>query len=141
MRALGQLADPAVLRVLFKSLGVTIMAFALLAGAGWFGFDALLGWAGLDDTLFAGAGDLRALASMLLVIGWLWLSWRIVAMTVIQFFAEDVVRAVEARHYPQAASAARDLPVAEQVKTGLGSAGRALLFNLTSAPATPRSAT
>ena len=134
MRALGQLADPAVLRVLGKSLGVTIMAFALLAGAGWFALDGLLGWMGLDDTLFVGAGDLRALASMLLVIGWLWLSWRIVAMAVIQFFAEDVVRAVEARHYPQAASAARDLPWAEQVKTGLGSAGRALLVNLLALP-------
>lgn len=134
MRALGQLADPAVLRVLFKSLGVTITAFALLAGAGWFAFDALLSWAGLGDTLFAGAGDLRGLVSLLLAVGWLWLSWRIVAMAVIQFFAEDVVRAVEARHYPQAASAARDLPLAEQVKAGLGSASRALLVNLLALP-------
>jgi uncharacterized protein involved in cysteine biosynthesis len=53
---------------------------------------------------------------------------------VIQFFAEDVVRAVEARHYPQAASAARDLPWAEQIKAGLGSAGRALLVNLLALP-------
>ena len=60
----------------------------------------------------------------------LWLSWRIVAMLVIQFFAEDVVHAVEARHYPAAATAARDLTVAEQVQAGLGAAGRALLANL-----------
>ena len=67
---------------------------------------------------------------ILLTLAGLWLSWRIVAMLVIQFFAEAVVHAVEARHYPAAASAARDLSVAEQLQAGLGAAGRALLANL-----------
>ncbi len=134
LRALGQLADPAVLRVLAKSLGVTITVFLLVATMGWFAFDWLLARAGLADSRFAGASDLRGAASLLLALAGLWLVWRIVAMAVIQFFAEDVVRAVEARHYPQAASAARDLPMAEQVKAGLGSAGRALVFNLGALP-------
>ena len=134
LRAFGQLADPVVLRVLAKSLGVTVLVFLAVATAGWFAFDWLLASAGLADSRFAGAEGLRGAASLLLALAGLWLTWRIVAMAVIQFYAEDVVRAVEARHYPHAASAARDLAVAEQVKAGLGSAGRALLVNLIATP-------
>ncbi len=132
--ALGQLADPRVMRVLLKSLGVTLIAFVLVATAGWFALDWALANAGLGNELFDGAQDLRGMAAMLLSLAGLWLIWRIVAMLVIGFFAEDVVRAVEARHYPQAASAARDLPMAEQVRVGLGAAGRALLVNLVALP-------
>ena len=132
--ALRQLADPAVLRVLGKSVALTMALFVILAGAGWFALDAMLAGAGLSDGLFAGAQDVRALLALLLALGSLWLGWRVIAMAVIQFFAEDVVRAVEARHYPQAASAARDLPPAEQVRAGLASAMRALLINLAALP-------
>ncbi len=132
--ALAQLADPRVLRVLGKSLAVTLLAFVAIAGLGWFALDWLLALAGLEDGLFAGAGDVRKMVSLLLALGWLFLTWRIVAMVVIQFFAEEVVHAVEARHYPAAASAARDLTLPEQVRAGLGSAGRALLFNLLALP-------
>lgn len=132
--ALGQLADPRVLRVLLKSVGVTLIGFLLLATTGWFAFDWGLSSAGLGDGLFAGASELRGIAAFLLALAGLWLSWRIVAMLVIQFFAEDVVHAVEARHYPAAATAARDLTVAEQVQAGLGAAGRALLANLLALP-------
>lgn len=133
-RALGQLADPAVLRVLAKSLGVTVLVFLVVATAGWFAFDWLLARAGLADSRFVGAEGLRGAASLLLALAGLWLVWRVVAMAVIQFYAEDVVRAVEARFYPHAASAARDLPLGEQVKAGLGSAGRATVFNLAALP-------
>lgn len=134
VRALGQLADPAVLRVLAKSLGVTVLVFLVVATAGWFAFDWLLARAGLADSRFAGAEGLRGAASLLLALAGLWLVWRVVAMAVIQFYAEDVVRAVEALHYPHAASAARDLPLGEQVRAGLGSAGRATVFNLAALP-------
>lgn len=133
-RALGQLSDGKVLRILARSIGVTLVAFILVATAGWFAFDAALEWAGLGDTLFAGAGGLRQVASFLLAVTGLWLVWRVVAMAVIQFYAEDVVRAVEARHYPQAASAARDLDTGEQLRAALGGAGRALLANLVALP-------
>lgn len=132
--ALAQLADPRVLRVLGKSLAVTLLAFVAITGLGWFALDWLLALAGLEDGLFAGAGDVRKMVSLLPALGCLFLTWRIVAMVVIQFFAEEVVHAVEARHYPAAASAARDLTLPEQVRAGLGSAGRALLFNLMALP-------
>ncbi|MEO5705427.1 MAG: EI24 domain-containing protein [Alteraurantiacibacter sp.] len=125
--SLRQLGEPAVLRVLLKSLGVSLLLFAALALAGWWGLDALLERAGLAE-------DLRGLASLVLTLLGLWLCWRLIAMLVIQFYAEDVVRAVEARHYPQAASAARDLPWNEALRVSLSNAGRALLFNLIALP-------
>ena len=102
--ALGQLADGRVIRILLKSLAVTLVLFALVAWGGWYGLDALLDWLGLDEGLVAGGGTLRQLASLVLTLLGLWLAWRIVAMAVINFFADEVVVAVEARHYPQAAA-------------------------------------
>ena len=131
---LRQLLDPAVRRILVKSLAVTLLVFAAVAGIGWFALDGLLAWAGLGDTVFAGAGALRGVASALLTIVGLWLVWRIVAMAVIQFFADEVVVAVERSHYPAQASMARDLTMGEQAGNALRAGGRALLFNLLAAP-------
>ncbi len=125
--ALRQLGEPAVLRVVLKSVGVSMLLFVALALAGWWGLDALLERAGLTE-------DLRSLASLVLVLLGLWLGWRVVAMAVIGFYAEDVVRAVEARHYPHAVSAARDLPWGETLQASLRSAGRALGFNFLALP-------
>ena len=132
--AFAQLGDGKVLAILAKSIGVSIIAFIIVAAAGWYLFDAVLAWLGMADELFMGAEGLRQLASFLMAIAGLWLVWRLVAMAVIQFFAEDIVCAVEARHYPAQASAARDLTRGEQVKAALGGAGRALLVNLVALP-------
>jgi uncharacterized protein involved in cysteine biosynthesis len=132
--ALGQFADPRVLRILLKSLAVTVVLFVLVAVGGWYlldwGFTAL----GLDGRLFAGADEVRGLASLFLTLLGLWLAWRIVAMAVIQFFADDVVQAVEQRYYPQAAARARDLPVRAQLSTSFRAGFRALFVNLAAAP-------
>ena len=132
--ALRQLFDGAVLRILLKSLIVTVVIFLAVAWLGWMGIDWLLQGFGLSDTLFYGAEGVRGLASLVLALVGLWLTWRIVAMAVIQFYAEDVVKAVEARHYPEKAGTARELPAREQVSNGLKSAGRALLVNLIALP-------
>src|SRR5687768_8689308 len=132
--ALGQLADPRVIRILLKSLAVSILLFAGVAWGGWYALDGLLGWLGLEDDAFVGAGTVRELASLLLALLGLWLAWRIVALAVINFFADEVVQAVEARHYPEAAARARDLPVSEQFSTSARAALRALLVNLAILP-------
>lgn len=132
--ALGQLADTRVLRILLKTLAVTVILFAVVAGTGWYALDWALTEAGLHDSLFTGAEGVRGLASLLLALAGLWLAWRIVAMAVIQFYADEVVQAVEARHYAGAAVQARDLPVTEQVTTSVRAALRALLINLAVLP-------
>lgn len=132
--AFTQLADGRTLRILAKSLAVSLAIFAAIGGGGWYLLDALLERGGVADSLFTEAGALRGLAAALATVLGLWLTWRIVAMAVIQFFADEVVQAVEARHYTQAAGTARNLSSGEQLAASLGSAGRALLVNLAALP-------
>ena len=132
--SLRQLFEGRVLRILLKSAGVSLLAFALVATAGW----NLLDWAlerfGFGDTLFAGSGAMRgALAALATFVG-LWLTWRLVAMAVVQFFADEVVEAVEAQHYPDAAQHVRQLSLGQEARGALRGTGRALLANLIAAP-------
>ncbi|MCB2066924.1 MAG: EI24 domain-containing protein [Erythrobacter sp.] len=131
---LGQLFDGAVLRVLLKSLGVTLLWFVLVAVAGWYALDWLLASGGLEDSLFAGAEGLRGALSLVLALLGLWLAWRIVAMAVVQFYADEVVLAVERKHYPAMAQQARELSFGQQARVAAGAAGRALLANLVALP-------
>jgi len=131
---LRQLLEPQVLRILTKSFAVTLAVFAVVAVAGWYALDWLIARSGLEDGLFYGAGSLRGIASALLALLGLWLTWRVVAMAVIQFYADEVVIAVEQKHYPHAASTARELTLAEQTRQALRAGGRALLANLLAAP-------
>ncbi len=134
MLSLRQLADPAVLRILLRCAALTIIGFIALSWAGWFAFSWALEWAGLSDTLFSGASWLRDAAAALLAVLGLWLAWRLVAMAAIQFYADEIVKAVEASHYPQAASAARDLSLGQEAKKGAASILRTLGVNLLALP-------
>ena len=125
----SQLGDPAILKILFKSLLITLGIFLLVGWGLSFGFEAALEWAGLENG--GGAGTLLAILAT--IIG-AWLLFRFVALFVLQFFAEDVVRAVEAKHYPDAASAARSLSFGEELKNGTRATLRALLANLVALP-------
>lgn len=125
----SQLGDPAILKVLGKSLLITLAIFLLLGWGLSFGFEAALEWAGLEE----GSDGGTLLAVLATVIG-AWLLFRFVALFVLQFFAEEVVRAVEARHYPDAATAARSLAFYEEMRNGVRSTLRALLVNLVALP-------
>jgi len=83
--ALGQLADPRMLRLLLKTAAITLLLFAVLGTLGWFALDWALGQAGLRDGLFTGAEGLRGLASLVLVLIAGWLLWRVGAVAVIGF--------------------------------------------------------
>ena len=127
--SVGQLADPAILRVLAKTALISLVIFAGLGVGLYFAIEATLIWLGGEDA--GGFGALVAAAGMLVAA---WLLFRVVALFVLQFFAEDVVRAVEARHYPDAATSVRDLPLREEIRNGLRSFGRTLGFNLLALP-------
>lgn len=132
--ALGQLGDRRVLTVLGKSLVVTLVLFAVIGWAAWWGGDRLLEWAGVDDRRFDAAEGVRGLLALLGVLVGGLLLWRIVALAVIQLFADEVVVVVEERHYPAAAATARRLGLGEELANAARSAGRALLFNLLALP-------
>jgi CysZ protein len=67
-------------------------------------------------------------------VGLAWLLWRAVAIAVIGLFADEVVEAVEARHYPDALKSAHHVSFARSLRMGLGSAARAVLANLVASP-------
>ncbi|HEX9955539.1 MAG TPA: EI24 domain-containing protein [Allosphingosinicella sp.] len=131
--AFGDLAHPAMRRVLVKSLAVTILIFAALA--------VLLGWL-LTGTNPCGLGPLSyecriepgsgALLSLLLGLVGLWFLFPAVAIGVIGLFADEIVEAVEARHYPHAAG--QDVPLRRSLRLSLGSFARLILWNLAAAP-------
>lgn len=127
--ALGQLADPAVLRLLAKTVAITLLIFAAIGVATYQGLVAAAAYIGAS--LASEATYLMALVVTLLAG---WLLFRIVALAVLQFFADEIVIAVERLHYPEAASTARKLPLHEDLANSLRGIGRALLFNALAAP-------
>ncbi len=127
--SLGQLGDPPVLRVFAKSMGVTLLLFAVLGGATWWGTQAALaaslGWQ---------SAGLAAVFALFVTILALWLLFRAVAIGVVGIFADEVVAAVEARHYPAALASARPVPFARSLAMGLRSAARVVGVNLLMLP-------
>lgn len=132
--SVGQLGDPPVLRVLAKSLAVTLAVFAVLGFAIWWGVQALLAlWLGAEVG-WGAAGVATAFALFVSLLA-LWLLFRAVAIAAIGLFADEVVEAVEARHYPAALARARPVPFARGAAMGMRSAIRAVLVNLLALPA------
>lgn len=124
-RALPQLAEGRILKVLLKSVLVTLVVFVLLGLAGWLALSSLLeGWVeGFE-------GGIAALVAVLLTVIGGWLLFRLVALFVLQFFAEEIVAAVEERHYPHTAQTLRQRSFAENLADSARSTGRALGVNL-----------
>ncbi len=129
LSAFGQLTDPAILRVLGKSFAITLAAFAIIGGALAVGIYRLMIWWG-----FAGSFEVGAILGVLAAILLGWLLFRVVAIAVLQFFADEVVAAVESRHYPDAATKARKLPFREDLANSLRGMGRTLAFNALTLP-------
>ncbi len=125
--ALSRIADPRLLPIWLKSLVVTLLACAALGIAGWNGLNALILHYFADSAI-------SQLASSVLTLLAGWLLWRIVALAVLQFFADEVVQTIEARDYPAMAASARKLGLREEGGRALAGAGRALLFNLLALP-------
>ncbi len=129
--SIGQLGDKRIVAVFLKSMLLTLAVFAALGAGLWFGIEQLLA------RYFSASQSMASLAAataILLALLGAWLLFRVVAIAVIGIFADEVVHAVEARHYPDRFASARDVSFARSVAMGLGSAGRALLVNLILSP-------
>ncbi|ATY33727.1 EI24 domain-containing protein [Sphingomonas psychrotolerans] len=132
--ALGQLFDRQILRVLVKSLALTLLLFVGFGFGLWVAMDRLAGFANEWMGLGSNAGVLADVATLLLLaLGW-WLLFRAVAVAVVGIFADEVVAAVEAKHYPHAHAAARDVPLGRSITMGVGSAVRTIGYNLLLSP-------
>jgi uncharacterized protein involved in cysteine biosynthesis len=126
-----QLGDRRILAVLAKSMLVTLAIFAAFAAALVWGTRWLAAhWFAASD----GMADLAGAAAVIVAILSAWLLFRAIAIAVTGVFADEVVHAVEAKHYPARFAEACDLSFARSAAMGLRSAGRALLINLLFAP-------
>ncbi len=126
--ALGMLTDRRVAMLWLRSMGLTLAAFLLIGWLGWLALShAMALW--LDD-----AGEITALLMLaLLVIGG-WLLFRILAIAVLQFYADDVVALVEQRHYPAMHDRAQPLGWKQELAQGARGALRAVGYNLLALP-------
>lgn len=127
VKACRQLGDRAVVGVLVKSIAVTLVLFAGL-GLGLYWALAEAGQRYGVDESWAGV------AAVLLVPIAIWLLFRVVALAVLQFFADEIVVAVEARHYPALAKQARPLPLPREIAVATRGLLRALGYNLLALP-------
>jgi uncharacterized protein involved in cysteine biosynthesis len=133
-RAVGQLGDPAIVRILVRSLLVTLLIFAgsgALAAWALAGVDPC-GWWGDDSCpLGVSASGVGALLATALLF---WLLFPAIAIGVVSAYMDEVVGAVERRHYPQAVAGARALGWGRLAWIGLRSSLRVLLYNLLALP-------
>ena len=135
VKAFGQLGDRAVIGVAAKSIAVTLAVFAA-AGAGlWFGLGVLRQSPWVAGMLPAEVAAPLTIAVWLVVgLAAFWLLFRVVALAVLQLFADEVVAAVETRHYPALASRARPLALHREVAVAGKGLMRALGYNLLALP-------
>ena len=91
-KAFGQLADPAVIRVATKSVLVTMLVFAAGGAALWWGLGLLVRSGPVEAVLpDEYEGSVQTVAALALSLLAFWLLFRIVALAVLQLFADDPV--------------------------------------------------
>jgi uncharacterized protein involved in cysteine biosynthesis len=128
--SLGQLGDRKIVGVFLKSFGVTLALIALFGAGLWYGAQQAVAALGWSPTL----GGFVGTVALLIAFALAWLLFRAVAVAVMGVFADEVVIAVERKHYPAALAGARDVSMARGIALGLRSAGRAILVNLALLP-------
>jgi CysZ protein len=135
MRALSlsvaQLGDRKMIGIFAKSMLLSLILFAALAAAALAGSKALAeasGWFDQENSYFVVLGV--TIAGLLVGSA----LFRAIAIPVLGFFGDEVVAAVEARHYPLAAEKAKRVGFGLSLKLGLSSLGRFLLVNIAALP-------
>jgi len=129
--ALRDLPQPRVLRILAQSLALTLLIFAAVGAAIFFGARwGLARWPWLGDA----ERDMAGVLIVLLLIAGSWLLFRAVAIVVVGLFADSIVADVEGRHYPAAAAQAVDVGWRQNIALALASLGRLIGGNLLALP-------
>jgi CysZ protein len=128
--SVAQLGDRRIIGVFLKSLALTIALLAALGIGAWYALTWLAAYWGWGS----GAQGVAGVAAVVLALLAAGILFRGVAVLVIGIFADDVVKAVEAKHYPQALASARDVPLARSLAMGLGSVARFAVVNLVLLP-------
>ena len=123
--AFGSLSDRRVMLVLAKVIGLTLAAFVVLGVVLWYTIDAAFGY-----YLPNGDGMLGAAAALVVLAFSGWILFRSLAIAFTWVFADDIIDAVEDKHYPFYAAQGQRPSFATAAQMGLRSIGRAVGYNL-----------
>ncbi|KAF0144001.1 MAG: hypothetical protein FD153_391, partial [Rhodospirillaceae bacterium] len=126
-RGVGQMADSRLRAIALRGVGISVVTYMILwGGVSWLLAATTVLSIGWMETLVDVAGSLAAFALSLLF-------FPAFVSTVIGFFLEDVIQAVEARHYPNLPPV-RHRPPREIVWEGIRYAGVLIAVNLLALP-------
>lgn len=134
--AFQSLADTRVQRLLVRVILLTLLAFLVLGFALWWVMSWGMGWIGLDrigvgaDNASVFGAFLAAATTLLSTL----LLFRIVAVAITWVFADDIINAVEDRHYPQHAMTGKRPGLVNGAGMALRSVARVIGYNLLALP-------
>lgn len=134
--AFQSLADRRVQRLLIRVILLTLLAFLVLGFALWWVMDAGLSWIGLDS-IGVSADNASVFGAFLAVAATIFstlLLFRVVAVSVTWIFADDIIDAVEDRHYPKHAMTGKRPGLASGAGMALRSVARVIGYNLLALP-------
>lgn len=134
--AFQSLADRRVQRLLIRVILLTLLAFLILGFALWWVMDAGLSWIGLGS-IGVGADNASVFGAFLAVAVTIFstlLLFRIVAVAITWIFADDIIDAVEDRHYPKHAMTGKRPGLASGAAMALRSVARVIGYNLLALP-------
>jgi uncharacterized protein involved in cysteine biosynthesis len=125
-KALGQLGDPRIQKLIGLSIALTIAVFIAVALIAWY----LVGWlSGLNGWW----GEAAQFAGVLGTIVIAWFTFPALAAAISAVFADRVIDAVEARHYP-GRPAPLEVPLWSSILDGIKLAVLSLIVNILALP-------
>jgi uncharacterized protein involved in cysteine biosynthesis len=127
----AQLGDRRIVGVFAKSMLITLLVcVALWVVLAQSVLSVTQGWA----AQFGDGAVLVGVIVWLLSFALAMLAFRAIAMPITGLFGDEVVAAIENRHYPQASERAVKAPLSVSVRLGLASLARVVLINLLALP-------
>lgn len=127
--AVASLSDRRVITLLLKVLLLSMTAFIVLGVGLWFALDWGFAQAGWQDDRGASA---FAAAVVMLFSGWVLM--RSIAVAITWYFADDIIDAVEDRHYPFEAAQGKRPGHALAARMAVRSVARVIGYNLLMLP-------
>jgi CysZ protein len=125
-KTLGQMNDPAIRRVMGKTLGLAILGYVLFVVLVYLLINWLAGFEGWLQNLAEFGGVISAIVVA-------WFLFPSIAAAIAGIFADEVIDAVEAKHYPQLPPG-KPVPIMAAVLDGLKLAAIAVVANLLALP-------
>ncbi len=129
MLSFQSLSDKRVAALLAKVILLTIAVFVFLGIGLWYAMDAGFKWMNLN-----GDGTLSGLITVALLLLAGLLLFRVVAIAITWIFADDIIDAVEDRHYPHHAELGKRPGLATGLHMALRSVVRVVGYNLLALP-------